>query len=102
MGLAIDAQVVVGEGGAPVFDPQKKEHGRTHQEASVARQCLFRISESCIVCARAGLLCFWFQHFYSPALTYFKGESASSGSSFPRCSFVLSIIQGADANAYAS
>jgi hypothetical protein len=42
------------------------------------------------------------EHFYSPALTYFKGESASSGSSFPRCSFALSIIQEAGANAYAS
>jgi hypothetical protein len=43
----------------------------------------------------------WSQHFYSSALTYFKGESASSGSSFPHCSFALSIIQGAGANAYA-
>ena len=36
---------------------------------------------------------------YSPPdVTYFKGESASSGSSFVRCSFVLSIIQGMGAN----
>ena len=56
-----------------------------------------------VVCARAGLLLnLWSQPFYSLPLTYFKGESASSGSSFPRCSFVLSIIQGAGANAYAS
>ena len=33
---------------------------------------------------------------------YFKGESASSGSSFLRCSVALFIIQEAGANAYAS
>ena len=41
-------------------------------------------------------------HFYSPALTYFKGELASSSSSFLRCSVALWIIQEAGANANAS
>ena len=102
MGLAIDAPVVVGEGGVPVFDPQKMQVSEILKHIAVPQIPLdgFRRVFSSVQgpdCSASGLSTatrrLW---------TYFKGESASSGSSFPRCSFVLSIIQGADANAYAS
>jgi hypothetical protein len=53
------------------------------------------------LCSSLAVYC-WSQHFYSPVLTYFKGESASNASSLLRCSLALLIIQEADANAYAS